>query len=237
MYYKAELNKSTPSSHTGFGQLYIWKLHVLCLTGPCWVLQGMQATQQTDPGTSTAFMWVVLPLRDGIPPWICYRDISPQFVCFATEINKKPGVALFFFLQLSILFFQLDLGTPREQWLPWEQRRQEPESTGNSLRTTGLSVVPCVCNEKIGMEMSWKMEWGWGKELGKARYGQERQGGQIMAAEVEFGTVGTWKWAILLEENGAKWDEAGSGAQREGFCQRWKILNERRMMSAGARCI
>lgn len=41
-----------------------------------------------------------------------------------------------------------------------------------------------------------------------------------MAAEVEFGTVGTWKWAILLEENGAKWDEAGSGAQREGFCQR-----------------
>lgn len=171
MYYKAELNKSTPSSHTGFGQLYVWKLHVLCLKGACWVVQGMWTTQQTHPGTSTAFTWVVLPLRDGSPHWICYRDISAT-ICFAAEISKKPNVALF--LQLSILFFQPDLGTPWEQWLPWEQSRQEPESTGNSLRDNmTISGALCVPQEnRDGSELENGMRVRKGAGEGKIQSGQ-----------------------------------------------------------------
>lgn len=161
MYYKAELNKSTPSSHTGFRQLYIWKLHVLCLKSPCWVLQGMQATQQTHPGTSTALHGCVRLLEMEFPNESATKTFQPQFVCFATEISTKPSVALFFW-SWALYFFSRTWALLGSSDCPESREDRSQRAQGTACGQLDCQWCPVCAMRKLGWE--WAGKWNEGEE-------------------------------------------------------------------------
>lgn len=134
--------------------------------------------------------------------WFCHLEMEvptesatetfqPQF---ALQLRLAKNPMLLFFCSWASYSFSQTWALLGSSDCPESRADRSQRAQGTACGTTWPSVVLCVCHKKIGMGVSWKMEWGWGKELGKARYSQDWQ---IMAAEIEFRTVGTWKWAIL----------------------------------------